>query len=86
MVKVALMAPAITVTEAGVESRELVSERETLAPPRGATLLRVTVQVLEALEARVEGEQVSEESVTGALRVRVAVLETPLSVAVTVAD
>ena len=51
-----------------------------------AALERVTVQVEEAPEPRVEGEQVSEERVGAALRVMVAVCEVPLSVAVTTAD
>ena len=34
--KVAVEAPATTVTEAGVVIAELLSDRDTLAPPRGA--------------------------------------------------
>ena len=45
--KVAEVAPAATVTEAGTVSRALFLERETTAPPVGAALLRVTVQVAE---------------------------------------
>ena len=47
---------------------------------------RVTVQVAELLEERVEGEQAREVRVTGAERVMEAVRETPLREAVTVAD
>jgi hypothetical protein len=45
--KVAEVAPAATVTEAGTVSRALFLERDTTAPPVGAALLRVTVQVAE---------------------------------------
>jgi len=51
-----------------------------------AALESVTVQVDAAPELSVEGEQASEVRVAGALSVIVAVLEAPLSVAVTVAD
>ena len=82
---VADVAPAATVTEAGVVSRELLSDSVTVVPAVAA-LLNVTVQVLAALEPRVVGVQASEESVTAAARLMVAVFETPLSVAVTTAD
>jgi hypothetical protein len=55
--KVAEVAPAATVTEAGTESAALLSERVTTAPPAGAALLKVTVQVEEAPEVREVGLQ-----------------------------
>ena len=72
-------------TDAGVVSSELLSDSVTVVLAVAA-LLRVTVQVPAALEPRVVGVQVSEESVTAAAREMVAVFETPLSVAVTTAD
>jgi hypothetical protein len=47
--KVAVIAPAVTVTDAGTVSRALLLERVTLDPPVGAFCVRVTVQVLTAL-------------------------------------
>ena len=84
-VKVADVAPAATVTEAGVVSSELLSDSVTVVLAVAA-LLNVTVQVLAALEPRVVGVHASEESVTAAAKLIVAVFETPLSVAVTTAD
>jgi hypothetical protein len=43
--KVADVAPAATVTDAGTESVELVLVNVTVAPPAGAAWVRVTVQV-----------------------------------------
>jgi len=57
-----------------------------VAPPVGAALVRVTVQALTDAEARLVGLHASEERVTGASRLIRAVLETPLRVAVRVAD
>jgi len=73
------------VTEAGTVRLALLSERLTAVLPEAA-LERVTVQVAEPLELRVEGEQAREVRVAGAERVMVAVREMPLRVAVTVAD
>ena len=84
-VKVAELAAEAMVAEVGVVSRVLLSEIVT-AVALVAALLRVTVQVAEAPEARVAGVQARAESVTGALRLMVAVFDTPLRVAVTVAD
>ena len=44
----------------------MLSERATLTPPLGAELVRVTVQVLEALGPRLLGVQASEETSTEA--------------------
>jgi hypothetical protein len=82
---VPLVDPAGTVTEDGVVSSVLLSERETTEPPLGAALLRLTVQFAVAFEPRVDGVHASEVSVREATRFTVATCETPLSVAVTVA-
>lgn len=85
-VKDAVFDPAATVTEAGTESRVLVLDSETLAPPESAFFVSVTVQVAEAEGARVAGVQDTAETRTGATRLTAAVLETPLRVAVRVTD
>ncbi|HWB99179.1 MAG TPA: hypothetical protein VG672_20865 [Bryobacteraceae bacterium] len=86
-VKVAELAPAATVTEAGVVSRLLLSDSVTVEPPDGAAALSLTVQVLEAREARLVGLQLRLESTTlEVCSVIVAVRELLPSVAVTVAD
>jgi hypothetical protein len=61
-VKVVETEPAGTVTEVGVVSRAELSETVTAVPPVGAAFERVTVQVLLALEPRLVGAQVKEES------------------------
>jgi hypothetical protein len=77
--KLAEVAPAATLTEAGVVSDERLSETATLAPPVGAALVRVTVQVLEALAPRLLGVQASEETSTEpATRLRLVLAELPL--------
>ncbi len=72
-VKVAVLAFAGTVTEAGTERAELVFARATVAPPVRAALLSVTVQIVFALAARVWEEHCSEETVGKLTRVSVAV-------------
>ena len=62
--KVAEVAAGATMTEAGTVSVELVFDRATEAPPAGAALDKVTVQVLEAFGPRLVGAQASEVSVT----------------------
>jgi hypothetical protein len=57
--KVPVVVPAATVTEAGVVSNVLPLDTETAVPPAGAGLVRVTVQLLVAPEARLEGLQPS---------------------------
>src|SRR5580693_5293680 len=61
--KVADVAPAATVTDAGTERAALVLVRVTAAPPVGAAPVKFTVQV-ELLElCRVAGKQDSEATV-----------------------
>jgi hypothetical protein len=76
--KVAVLAPAATLTEVGVVSTVLLSERATLAPPVGAALVKVTVQLLEALGPRLLGAQPRDDTSTGATRLTVALAELPL--------
>ena len=82
---VAVVAPAATVTEAGTVSTVLLLVRVTAAPPVGATCVSVTVQVLDAFCPRLVGLHASEDTVTGATRLIVALAELLLYVAVTVA-
>jgi hypothetical protein len=84
--KVADEAPAATVTEAGTDRAELLSERVTTAPPMGAGLLRATVQVLEEPEVREEGEQLRPVRRVGASRVREKLAEPPETEAEMVAE
>ena len=72
--KVAEVAAAATVTEAGAVSVALVLVSVTAAPPVGAAWVRVTVHVLEALGPRLVGLQVSEETST-ATKLTVALAE-----------
>ena len=83
--KVAVVAPAATVTDAGTVSEALLLASVTLEPPAGAVWVRVTVQVLTALCPRLVGLQTTPETSTGASRLMVAVCELVPSVAVTVA-
>ena len=68
---VAVVVAAATVTDAGTVSVVLVFVSVTNAPPAGATLVSVTVQVLEAFFPRLVGLQVSEETSTEADRLMV---------------
>src|SRR5271170_1672704 len=83
--KVAVVAPAVTVTDAGTVSEALLLESVTLDPPVGATWVSVTVQVLTPLWPRLVGLQARPETSTGANRLMVAVCELAPRVAVTVA-
>jgi hypothetical protein len=89
--KVAVVAPAVTVTDAGTESDVLLLARAMPAPPAGAAWVNVTVQVLTALCPRLVGLQASEETSTGATRVTAAVADfvgsaTLVAVTVTVCE
>jgi hypothetical protein len=66
--KLAEVEPVVTLTEAGTVSAELLSDRDTTAPPAGAALLSVTVQVAEELGPREAGEQAREVGTVGAER------------------
>ena len=70
--KVAVVAPAATVTLAGVVAEGSLLDSVTTAPPAGAALPRVTVPVEELPPVTVEGLRDSEDSV-GGLIVSVAV-------------
>ena len=76
--KVAEIAAAATVTDAGTFKIELLFARVTLAPPAGAGWVRVTVQVLEDFAARLLGLQDRVDSDAGAIKVKVLVAELPL--------
>jgi hypothetical protein len=78
MVKVADVAPAGTVTDAGTVRAELVLVKVTIAPPVGAAWLRVTVQVLEETGPRLIELQTTEETSADAARLIVALAELPL--------
>ncbi len=84
-VKVAVVVPAATVTEAVTGSSVLLLESDTDAPPAGAALERVTVQVVTPAEFRLPGLQLRADTNTGAARLMVAVFDCPPSVAVTIA-
>ena len=73
--KVADVAAAATVTEAGTVRVELVLVSVTLAPPVGAACVKVTVQVVEEFCPRLVGLQASEETSTGATRLTVVFAE-----------
>ena len=64
--KVAVVAAASTVTDACTVSVLFVFVNVTEAPPTGAALLSVTVQVLDAFGPRLAGLQPSDVTVTGA--------------------
>ncbi len=83
--KFAVVAPTVTVTEAGTVSKALLLANVTVEPPAGAVCVSVTVQLLTALCPRLVGLQTTPETNTGANRLIVAVCELTPSVAVTVA-
>jgi hypothetical protein len=85
-VKVAVVAVAGTVTEAGsVRTFAMAPERATTAPPVGAALVKVTVQVVLALEAKLVATHCMDEIRPGAVSGREADWEEPLREAVMVA-
>ena len=82
-VKVAVVAAAATVTDAGTVTAEVaLLERVTREPPVGAALERVTVQDVVEDAARVVLVHCREVKVRGAVSVRVTVWLEPLRVAV----
>jgi hypothetical protein len=74
-VKVADVAAAPTLTEAGTVNVALEFVRVTLAPPVGAAWVRVTVQVLEELGPRLLGLQDNADTKTDAARLTVVFAE-----------
>lgn len=68
--------------EAGDVTAELLELNATLTPPVGAAFDNVTVQLVDEPALTVEGEQVREESTTGATNVRVVDIDDPLRLAV----
>jgi hypothetical protein len=56
-VNAAVADPAGTVTDEGIETLELLSERDTTCPPLGAAALKVTVQLADPGGVRVPGVQ-----------------------------
>jgi hypothetical protein len=83
--KLTVVAPAATVTEAGTVRRALLLPSVTLELPVGAVCVSVMVQVLTAFCPRVVGLQATPDTSTGASRPIVAVCELLPRVAVTVA-
>jgi len=73
--KVAVVAAAATVTEAGTVRTALLLVKVTRAPPVGAGLFRVTVQVLEELGPRLVGLHEIDDISTGATRLTVVFTE-----------
>ena len=73
--KVADVAAAATVTEAGTVNVALEFARVTLAPPAGAAWVRVTVQVLEEFGPRLLGLQDNADTKTDAARLTVVFAE-----------
>ncbi len=82
--KVADVADAATVTEAGTVSVALVFDSVIVAPPAGAALVRPTVQVLDAFGPKLVGLHDTEETSGGATRVTTVLAELLLYVAVIV--
>ena len=69
------VSPVGTVTDAGTLNTALVFVSATTAPPAGATLVRVTVQVLVPFAPRLLGLHASDETSTGAVKLIVALDE-----------
>ena len=73
--KVAMVAAAATVTDAGTVKVALVFVSVTLAPPVGAAFVSVTVQVLDEFGPRLAGLHANEDTSTGATRLTVVLTE-----------
>jgi hypothetical protein len=85
-VKLAEIAPAATVTDAGTVSSELLELNATLDPPAGAAALSVTVHAPAAPDARLVGLHFTADTVASvAVNAIEADCELLLSVAVTLA-
>jgi hypothetical protein len=83
--KPAVLLPAGTVTEAGVDNSALLSARVTTIPPVGAAVFRVTVQVPTPPDWRVVGLQVSPVGRIAGKSPREKLAEDPFRLAVMVA-
>ena len=57
-----VVAPAAIAIEAGTVRSALLSDKDTRLPPAGATLLKVTVQVLVPSDTRAVGVQSKDDS------------------------
>ena len=84
-VKVAVVEPASTVTEIGVVRSTLLLDSATTAPPAGAALESVTVQVVPPPDPRMVGLHANADTSTGATRLTVALWDWPFNLAITVA-
>lgn len=73
--KVALVAFALTLTDAGTVRRALLLDRATVAPPAGAAWVRATTHEAETFDPRPEGVQTIEETRTVAARLTLVVAE-----------
>ena len=73
--KVAVVAPWATVTEPGTVNSALLSLKVTLAPPAGAALVSVTVQVLVPFDPQLVGLHDTEDIRTEAAKVTVVFAE-----------
>jgi hypothetical protein len=77
--KVAVVAPAATVTDPGTLNVLLVLVSVTSAPPAGADLLSVTVQVVDPFDPRLDGLHPSDDTVIVPVRLTVVLMaESPL--------
>jgi hypothetical protein len=86
VVKVAVVAPAATVTEAGTGRAVLLLDSVTAAPALGATTDKLTVHVEVEPDTTLLGEHCRVETVGSGVTVTVAVAVLPLRAAVTVDD
>ena len=81
---VVLVAPALTMTEAGAVRVALVFESVTAVPPAGAAFDSVIVHVVEALWPMLAGLQASDDTLSEPMRLTVAVPVAPVLLRVTV--
>jgi len=84
-VKVAVVAPGVTVTDAGTLKAALLLATATTLPPAGAAWLNVIVQVVEELAFTLAGLQDRPVTTMGATKVKLAVCVVPFKLALTVA-
>ena len=82
---VVLVAPPLTVAEAGAARVALVFERVTTVPPAGAAFDSVIVHAVEAFWPMLAGPQDSDDTPKGPIRLTLAAALALLSVAVIVA-